>query len=111
MGQGAGLSSYLLGQLMGVENVTLNTNQMASHQHVYSPGGGSGEQTSNRPDSLYPAVGGYYAATTDSSSPMPAAAVSSAGGSGGVAVAHNNLQPFLGIQFIISMFGIFPSRS
>ena len=61
VGQGPGLSSYVIGQAAGVENVTLNVNQLPQHAHVVSPAASSGEQTSNRPDNNFPAVGGYYA--------------------------------------------------
>jgi microcystin-dependent protein len=107
IGQGAGLSSYVIGQSGGVESVTLNVNQLPSHQHVVSPGANSGEQTSNRPDNNFPAVGGYYATTTNSTSPMGAPTLAPVGSG----QPHNNIQPVLGINFIISLFGIFPSRS
>ena len=106
-GQGSGLSSYAIGQISGVESVTLTVSQLPSHQHVYSPGASASEATSDRPDSNYPAVGGYYASTTNSSSPMGAPTIGSAGGG----QPHNNVQPYLGVNFIISLFGIFPTQN
>jgi microcystin-dependent protein len=105
-GQGTGLSPYLIGQPVGVETVTLTVNQLPPHQHVYSPAASQDEPTSNRPDNNYPAVGGYYAATTNSGAPMGAPTVAAAG----IGQPHDNIQPFLGINFIISLFGIFPSQ-
>jgi microcystin-dependent protein len=84
----------------------LTVNQLPSHQHVYSPAASQDEPTSNRPDNNYPAVGGYYAATTTSGAPMGAPSLTAAGGG----QPHDNVQPFLGINFIISLFGIFPSQ-
>jgi microcystin-dependent protein len=107
IGQGPGLSPYVIGQLFGSEAVPLTVNQLPPHQHVYSPGASQDEPTSDRPDNNYPAVGGYYAATTNSSSPMGAPTVGSAGGN----QPHTNVQPLLGINFIISLFGIFPSQN
>jgi microcystin-dependent protein len=107
IGQGPGLSPYVIGQRAGVENVTLTVNQLPQHAHVVNPAASSGEQTSNRPDNNYPAVGGYYAASTNSSSPMGAPTLAAAGGG----QPHNNIQPVVGINFIISLFGIFPSQN
>ena len=107
MGQGAGLSGYTIGQPFGVETITLNVNQLPAHNHGFSPGANGNEPTSNRPDNNYPALGGYYAATTNSSSPMGTPTVASAGGGG----PHTNVQRVLGINFIISLFGVFPSQN
>jgi microcystin-dependent protein len=106
-GQGAGLSSYMIGESVGVETVTLTVNQIPPHQHVYNPAASQDEPTSTRPDNNYPALGGYYATTTTSSTPMGAPTLTVAGG----AQPHNNMQPFLGINFVISLFGIFPSQN
>ena len=102
-----GVDSYALGELAGVEEVTLTVNQLPSHQHVYNPAASQSEPTSDRPDNNYPAVGGYYAQTTNSSAPMGAPTIGSAGGS----QPHNNMQPYLAVNFIISLFGIFPSQN
>ncbi len=106
IGQGPGLSNYVIGQLSGVEATPLTVNQLPQHQHVYNPAASQNEPTSDRPDNNYPAVGGYYAGTTNSSSPMGAPTLASAGND----QPHNNRQPFLGINFIISLFGVFPSQ-
>jgi microcystin-dependent protein len=106
-GQGQGLSSYAIGQSAGVEEVTLTVNELPSHQHLYVPAAGSGEATTDHPDDAYPAVGGYYAATTNSGAPMPSPTIANAGGS----QPHDNIQPYLGINFIISLYGIYPSQS
>jgi len=107
MGQGSGLSSYFLGQNGGVENVTLNVSQLPSHAHVINPAASSGEQTTNRPDNAFPAVGGYYGTTTNVSFAMGAPTLAATGGG----LSHNNIQPVLGINWIISLFGIFPSQN
>jgi microcystin-dependent protein len=106
-GQGPGLSNYVIGQTGGVESVTLNVQQLPQHAHVVGPAASSGEQTSSRPDNNFPAVGGYYAASTNSTSPMGAPTLAAVGGN----QPHNNIQPVLGVNFIISLFGIFPSQN
>ncbi len=114
-GQGLGLSPYVIGQFAGSENVALLQSQMPQHNHLLGvsnlPGtvadptnavlaqGNSGE--ARRPV----AVSGYVSsAPTGSLSPT---SISSAGGG----QPHNNLQPYLCVNFIIALQGIFPSRS
>jgi microcystin-dependent protein len=106
VGQGGGLSSYVLGQIGGVENVTLNVNQLPAHVHSVDPAASSGEASTDRPDNAFPAVGGYYANSTNGS-PMGAPTLAATGGG----LPHNNIQPVLGINWIISLFGIFPSQN
>jgi microcystin-dependent protein len=107
VGQGSGLTNRIIGQSFGVETVPLTVNQLPSHQHVVNPAASQNEPTSDRPDNHYPAVGGYYAGTTNSNSPMGAPTLGAAGGG----QPHNNIQPVLGINFIISLFGVFPSQT
>lgn len=81
-------------------------NQLPSHQHVFNPGASQSEPASDRPDGHYPSSGGYYAGTTDSGAPMGAPTVAAAGGG----QPHSNIQPFVGINFIIAVAGVFPSQ-
>lgn len=101
-GQGPGLSSHVMGEVGGTETVTLTTNQMPSHAH--NPLGSAGAQTTNRPDGAAPAQGGNYS-TPDASHPM--ATTSVVGGS----QPHNNVQPYLTMNYCIAVTGIFPSRN
>ena len=101
-GQGPGLSSYALGQSAGTESVTLNLNQMPAHTHS-QPATNAGQNT-NRPNAAVPARGGVYAASTDGSALDP---TTSAGGS----QPHTNIQPYLALNYIIALEGIYPSRN
>ena len=114
-GQGPGLSNYALGQSGGAEFVSLLTSQLPSHNHTVSVSNQPGLQsdpTSNilavvnepttRPPSPYPA---YSAASAATGTMAPAAIGNTGGGQG-----HNNIQPFLTVNFIIATQGIFPSR-
>ncbi len=101
-GQGVGLSPYSEGQTGGVESITLTTNQIPGHQHL-QPASNADEGT-NRPNSAVPAKGGVYATASDGSALAP---TSSAGGG----QAHENRQPFLAMNYIIALEGIFPSRN
>ncbi len=101
-GQGPGLSSYVEGQVGGAENVTLIATQMPQHQHLQPAT--NGDEGTNRPNGAVPARGGVYAASSDGSALAP---TSAAGGN----QAHENLQPYLALNFIIALQGIFPSRN
>jgi microcystin-dependent protein len=100
-------SVWTIGEVRGLETVTLTQNQMAAHNHSFGLAASSSELTTDRPDNSYPALGGYYAAASTSGTTMGAPTIASAGGS----QPHNNMQPYLGINFIISLFGVFPSQN
>ena len=111
MGQGPGLSSYLLAQAAGVETVTLNANQIPPHTHGAVTLCHCGKGSSTAPashfsakDTADPLYGQPDGSTTMA---VGAATVAAAGGN----QPHDNLQPFTCVSFIISMFGIFPSQT
>jgi microcystin-dependent protein len=103
---GGGGSGYLLGQLGGSEQVTLNVNQLPSHSHSELAGSALG--TSDDPTGRLPArqAAGVPVYSPTSNSSLPAAALLAAGGTAG----HENMQPCLGIHFMISPNGIYPSQ-
>jgi microcystin-dependent protein len=103
MGTLAGGSSYTIGQFGGEEAVTLTVNQTPAHTH---PAQCSTAATSPSP------AGGVWAASdvadftpgANANAAMSPGAVGAAGGS----QPHDNMVPHLPINFIISLFGIFP---
>jgi microcystin-dependent protein len=101
-GQGLGLSNYVLGQSAGEESVTLNVNEIPAHTHTQPAT--NGQQTTNRPNTALPAEGGVYSSTSDGSALHP---TSSTGGS----QPHDNIQPYLTVNYVIALQGIFPSRN
>ncbi|UCH24902.1 MAG: phage tail protein [Trueperaceae bacterium] len=107
-GRGPGLTSRRLGEKGGVEAVTLTEAQMPNHTHTMTASPNPGEEADPAGNSLARSVGGsvYSTNTTNlvslASQPLPAT-----GGN----QAHNNLQPFLVLNFIIALQGTFPSRS
>ena len=108
-GQGPGLTNRDLGEVDGVTSVTLTSNEMPMHTHVlYGATGGtpSGVPTT---DAYFGASGPGQAYTDVLTNPvtMEPRTVSTAGGS----QAHDNMQPFLVMNFCIALFGIFPSRN
>jgi microcystin-dependent protein len=99
-------SSFPLGQNGGEETVTLTANQLPAHTHVPQANSGIGTQTSPA-GKVWAASSNFpYSANAPSASMAPGA-VGSAGGS----QPHANMVPFLAINFIISLFGIFPPQA
>jgi microcystin-dependent protein len=104
-GQGPGLSNVDLGQVGGSETATLNQNQMPAHGHLASASQGSA--TATRPANQVPAAGqSVYTGSGDGSTMNPAF-IQQSGGSQPFEIK----QPYLGINYIIALEGIFPSRN
>jgi microcystin-dependent protein len=104
MHQGNG---FILAETGGVEQVTLTTNQIPVHSHPFlvtvNVGGGNAPANTVLAQSttikLYSTVSPGVA--------LGASSVTPVGGS----QPHNNFQPYLCVDFIISLFGIFPSQT
>lgn len=98
-------NGFVLAETGGAEEITLTVNQIPAHSHpllaTTNPGASANPQpnlTANSPN-----VQVYIEDVTGVN--MSAQAISSVGGS----QPHTNFQPYLCIDFIISLFGIFPS--
>jgi microcystin-dependent protein len=108
MGTGPDGTTYQIGEMAGTEQETLTVQQIPNHTHPLTasttPGtqaNPSGAVLAQTPASITP-----YIEDTPSVS-MAAGAIGGAGGS----QPHENTQPFLCINFIISLFGVFPSQT
>ena len=111
MGQGPGLSNYVLGQTGGAGSVTLTGNQIPPHTHTAVGDNGDGVNgngpaahawatpVADRDINLYDTNGALVN--------MSATALTNTGGS----QPHNNLMPYQVQNFCIAMQGIFPSRN
>ena len=97
--------TYVLAEAAGNESVLVGTMQMPIHGHAAraSSGLGSSDSPAGRVPARNAAGSPQYAASADSN--LAAGAVLAAGGT----QAHNNLQPYLGLPFIIAVEGDFPS--
>ncbi|HEY2975699.1 MAG TPA: tail fiber protein [Pyrinomonadaceae bacterium] len=111
-GQGGGLSNYILGEQGGVESVTLTVNQLPIHTHGAgcsdAAGGGANANPANGIWHSTDVV--QYANPVTSGPPtgvMKNTAISPTGGS----QPHDNMLPFECINYIISLFGVFPRAS
>ncbi len=106
-GQGTGLSNYNLGQTGGSDSVTLSLSQLAAHSHGALAFGRVGDTNSpSGADWARPGTDTPYGTSTPPGA-MSAAATTSAGGG----QPHENRQPFLVLNYIIALQGVFPARS
>jgi microcystin-dependent protein len=105
-GNGPDGQTYPIAQMAGVEEVTLSTQQIPMHTHPLTASVTAGSQGSPAGNLLAEAPGGIQPYIEDAPAvAMNASSVSPVGGS----QPHENCQPFLCINYIISLFGIFPS--
>ncbi len=100
---------FALGQSGGVENVTLTTNQIPQHAHTFLASANGASTTS--PGGAVPAAAAASVITpygTDApAAVLGPSSISVEGGS----QPHDNFQPYLCVNFILSLFGIFPSQN
>lgn len=106
-GQGTGLSNYNQGQTGGAESVSLAASQAPAHTHTLMAA--SNVTTPNPGPSL--ALGSPATAVQLYGANSPTALASDSIGTFGSGTAHENRQPFLGLNYIIALAGIFPSRN
>lgn len=106
-GTGLNLSPRVMGQSAGVEQVTLSAAQLPSHNHQLNATTNAASAGSGVAGSLTGAATAtnFYGVTPGGGALASQAMLTSGGGQ-----PHNNLAPFLGLNFIISLFGIFPSQ-
>ncbi len=100
-------SGFTLAQTGGVESVTLTTGQIPAHSHPFLASGN--QASSTNPVNQVPAI--TQAATiTPYGTDNPLVQLNSASiGPVGGSQPHDNFQPYLCIDFIISLFGVYPS--
>lgn len=116
-GQGPGLTNRTLGTPGGVATVTLNSNQMPVHRHVPMALDGIGNATvptnaawsKNMVGGRTPSTSPQFAALATTAPPNSALNPQALGVTGGNQ-PHNNMQPYLPLQYIICLNGEFPSR-
>jgi len=115
--QGAGLSSHQLGEKGGAENVILTATQIPAHNHAatstanaVTPAGNSNDAAGNFwADDAGVSSGTYH--TGPATGTMNSDAVQTEIQNEGGGQSHTNVQPFLGVNFIIALVGIYPSRN
>ena len=113
-GTGPGGFNTIIGQINGTPTVTLNSTQMPSHAHtvvseLIAPGGVN-EHVATPTTSAFigqSAPDQVYNTSPTINAPFSPLTIGSSGGS----QPHENTQPFLALNFCISLFGIFPSQN
>ncbi|WP_309667138.1 tail fiber protein [Tabrizicola sp.] len=109
-GQGPGLTDRILGEVGGSENVTLLQSEMPQHTHsAVADGSGGGNQSAPNGNAWSSLSGRtppslYNNAANTTMSPF-------AVGITGSSFPHNNMQPYLALNFIIALQGVFPARN
>jgi microcystin-dependent protein len=111
MGQGPGLSNVNIGEVSGQETVTLTANQIPSHDHDWMVVGTANNAGQEKGGTSASALGsgslvystGATSTTLDPATVQPAPTAPTAG--------HENMAPYLAINFIMALEGIFPSRN
>lgn len=99
-------NGFILAETGGAEQITLTVSQIPTHSHV--PLGSTAPGGSNNPaDNLWATANDNFYSTeqANAAGALAADAVTPVGGS----QPHTNLQPYLCVNFIISLFGLFPS--
>lgn len=115
-GSGAGIDNWTLGEISGTPTVTLLTPNLPMHNHAsgtetasiqtFSEGGDTGSPS----NAILASLPGLYSSQPADTALRPittAFSLSVAGGSQPISIQ----QPFLGMNYIICLYGIFPSRS
>jgi len=115
-GQGPGLSQYFQGENAGVDTVTLLNTEMPAHSHFFNASTNPGTTVTSSSNQLGLAQLGtkqnsfnaniYSTNPTKATTALSPFAISIAGSS----LPHNNMQPYLTLNFCIAMQGVFPPR-
>ena len=100
-------NGFTLSESGGVEEVTLTAAQIPAHSHPFLASTTAGATTDPSGNVLGTAVGGSF---YRQAAPADALGASSIGATGG-SQPHSNFQPYLCVEFIISLFGVFPSQT
>lgn len=107
MGTGPDGTTYQIGEMAGTEQETLTVQQIPSHTHPFtaSTAVANSGLVANQVIAQSTQRAVYFEAST--TSPLAPNSISPQGGS----QPHENCQPFLCINFIISLFGVFPTQT
>jgi len=100
-------NGFTLAETGGVETVTLTASQIPAHAHAMLATT-SASNDANAANNLASQASAFFPySNVNPTATMAAQAISATGGS----QPHNNFQPYLCVDFIISLFGIFPSQT
>ncbi len=103
-GAGPGLSQIRLGEKKGNQNTTLLVSNLPPHNHTMQANAGG--KLSNDPNNKYLGAGDMYTSSAADKN-LNADTIANTGSG----QAFNNMQPYLGMNYIICIYGVFPSRN
>jgi len=109
MHQGTGKDgiTYTIGEKAGTETVTLSTQQMPAHTHALIASASPGTNAAPKDAVVAKTTTGFLYINENPTGNMAPSAINPVGGS----QPHENMQPYLCITFIISLYGVFPQQS
>jgi microcystin-dependent protein len=113
--QGPGLPSYQLGEMGGVENTTLLSTNLPAHNHTLTgsvvPTAAADGLLSPDPAGRRPGPMALFSASAADLVPMAPYVVSGATAIAGNSQPFSNMPPYIGMNYIICIEGIYPSRN
>lgn len=115
-GQGPGRPVYAIGETGGQSSVTVGANELGPHGHAFNATSNTATATASqnnqfgKPQRGSPKAGFDLGLIYSPGAPDTRLAPGSVGLTGGGG-AHNNMQPYLALNYCIALVGIFPSRS
>lgn len=107
-GTGTGLSSRAIGEQSGAETVTLTASHLPAHSHSLVATSAPASATAGPAGGVLATASVKLYGSGAPSTPMAAAAIAATSGGG---QPHQNMAPFLALNYIISLFGLYPQQS
>jgi microcystin-dependent protein len=105
MGTGPEGTTYQIGESAGVETVTLTVQQIPVHTHALL----GSKDTGSNPNPINNVLAASNTVSMYKAAAVTGALNAQSAGPAGGSQPHENMQPYLGINFIISLFGVYPS--
>jgi len=109
-------NGYVIGQLGGTETVTLTANQIPTHSHTgslmlgISKQGGNVDTPVGNVTAVNPARGNEFSTVSNGTMATVSFSAGAATSITGGNQPHENMKPFVAINYIIALYGIFPSQ-
>ena len=107
-GTGTGLSSRAIGEQSGAETVALTASHLPAHSHSLVATSAPASATAGPAGGVLATASVKLYGSGAPSTPMAAAAIAATSGGG---QPHQNMAPFLALNYIISLFGLYPQQS
>jgi len=106
-GSGPGLSTRTIGELAGTETVTLTSANLPVHSHALLATSAPASAAAGPAGGVLASASVKVYGSGAPGTPLAAAAIAASGGG----LPHQNMAPFLALNYIISLFGIYPQQN